>query len=172
MSCYRYSNYARGRGERESSPGGWSVVKGQWAITLDMYPNLCDPAVATGDDSFLLSGQKLTIRDTDWLFEVTAAQQHSPLTVEICIMNYIIKVCVCVCVNWENHIINRTVSCYRKHVQQSKSFNKITLCALQCAAVLSKWRPPVKHNLLLLYLLYAGSFYPAFCLMFANIQYS
>lgn len=33
-----------------------SVVKGQWAITLDMYPNLCDPAAATRDDSFLLSG--------------------------------------------------------------------------------------------------------------------
>lgn len=47
--CYRYSDYARGSGERESLPTGRSVVKGQWAITLDMYPNLCDPAVATGE---------------------------------------------------------------------------------------------------------------------------
>lgn len=46
----------RGVEERESLPEGSSVVNGQWAITLDMYPNLCDPAVATGDDSFPLSG--------------------------------------------------------------------------------------------------------------------
>ena len=41
--------------ESESLPAGWSGGSGQWAITLDMCPNLCDLAVASGD-VFSLSG--------------------------------------------------------------------------------------------------------------------